>query len=204
VYLAYPPVMASRRNSPVTSRVSEEAEEAVRRYLDFLDNPQSRPTPEEVVDVAAIRSSADNSLDAVKQLSKALEAAAETEDPEAAFVRYAKAWAEHNGVSREAFKAFGVKPSVLTRAFGDAKTTKSPRGATTRARVDTEALLAGIRNKPAGTLVTVLGVTEEFGGSRATVRTMLDRLTREGVLINLGPDPAHRGPGRASVHFERA
>jgi hypothetical protein len=190
------------RNGPVITGVSEEAADAVRRYLDLVRDPSVRWAPEDLVDVPAIRSSVDDPLEALKLVGKALADAAAVEDPESAFIRYAKTWALHNGIGRDVFRAFGVKPEVLTKAFGE------PTEMTTRpsvgTRINVDELIAAIKNKPRGTVLTVAGIIAEFGGSVATVRKVVEQLTRSGALVRLGPDPTHHGPGRATIQFERA
>ncbi len=189
------------RNGPVIVRVSEEAEDAVRRYLELLEHPDERRDAKNTVDVAAIRASVDDPLEAVRLVNKALSDAAEVEDPEAAFIRYAKTWSQHNGVSREAFEMCGVKRKVLDQAFGPAK---PPAQQVKRPRISVDAIVAGITAKRPGATFTGSEVAAELGGSVETIRKALERLAREGLLIKLGPDPRHAGPGRAPTIYERA
>jgi len=51
--------------------------------------------------------------------------------------------------------------------------------------------------------MTVAGICAELGGSGTTVRKVLKELTREGVVIDRGPDREYCGPGRPPVLFER-
>ncbi len=170
-------------------------EQAIREYLNSLDNPPLAKgfNPAEVVDgiddpIAKLRALAD-----AKRRS-------EVNELEARFIEVAARWAARNGVGREAFVALGVPSRVLKQAFGG----EAKRGGTQRARVSLDALTAGITAKVKGSKFTVAGISDEIGGSAATVRRVLDQLTNDGVVINNGPDPEYGGRGRAPLIFQRA
>jgi len=132
--------------------------------------------------------------------------AAATEDPEKAFVRYAKTWAEHNGVTRDAFRAMGVKASVLQRVYGDGAATSRPAKAAPadkRSRVDGGALGKAILSMPPGTRITASMVVDELGGTAQTARKILDQLAKGGELVALGRDPDHSSKGPAPKVWER-
>jgi DNA-binding Lrp family transcriptional regulator len=41
------------------------------------------------------------------------------------------------------------------------------------------------------------------GGSPATVKKAVDELVEAGVVVRIGPDPDHSGPGRAPTLYEQ-
>lgn len=194
------------QSGPVTVRVSQEAEDAVRRYLEIVANGGAKPQKQPTVDADAIRVQYDDPLEALKAISVAMKEAAATEDPEKAFIRYAKTWAEHNGVTRDAFRAMGVKPAVLQKVYGDGATASGPATrapAEKRSRVDGGALGKAILALPSGTRVTASMVVEDFGGTAQTARKILDQLSKGGELVALGRDPDHSSKGPAPKVWAR-
>lgn len=169
-----------------------------------MKNPsKTKAASKPAVDAESIRAGIDDPLEAVKAISDALREAAEVEDPEAAFIRYIKAWAEHNNVTRDALREYGVKASVLNKAFGTAPKTSSSRRRSSGTRVNVESLTQAITSKPVGTSLTIAAVADELGGSIQTIRKVLDQLAEIGTLTALGPDPDHSGQGRAPHVWER-
>ena len=190
----------------MTVRVSQEAEDAVRAYLEIVANGGTKPPKQPSIDVDEIRAHHDDPLDALKAISNAMKEAAAIADPETLFVRYAKTWAEHNGVTRDAFRAIGVKPSVLQKVYGDGAVPSAPaRNAPPdrRARVDSGVIGKAILAMPQGTRITASMVVDDFGGTSQTARKILDQLAKGGELVLLGRDPDHSSKGPAPKVWER-
>ncbi len=188
------------------------AEDAVRRYLAWIDDPDS------VVDTAAVEAAEAAFASATDPIAKlhaaaARERAATADAPalEAAFVAQAKGYADANDIPASAFAALGVGPDVLARAgFAVASGARSAS-----ARPSGRAPSAGPRapQVPMAKLkATALAMPKRFtlaqlaaqagGGSPATVRKAVDELIAEGRVIKLGPAADHQGPGRAPMVYE--
>jgi hypothetical protein len=184
-----------KRGKAAPVRIIDTHEQIVRDYLNSLDNP---PEPR-IFDPAAVTRGIADPIDKLKALADA-KRRTNVNELEAQFVDVAARWATKNDIGRDAFATLGVPSAVLRRAFGGGT---PRRGGETRSRVSTETLVSGIKAKNKGTKLTVAAVAEEIGGSPATVRKVLDQLTRDGVVTNNGPNPSHAGRGRAPIVFQR-
>lgn len=184
-----------KRGKPSPVKVIDTHEQIVRDYLKSLESP---PKPKSF-DPAEVTEGLDDPIAKLKALAEA-KRRVNVNELEEQFIDVAPRWAAKNDIGREAFATLGVPSSILKRAFGGA----APRGSgTERTRVSVDALAAGISAKPKGASLKVADVSEEIGGSPATVRKVLDQLTRDGVVVNKGPDPEYAGRGRAPIVFER-
>jgi biotin operon repressor len=170
-------------------------EETVRDYLNSLEHP----VPPWVFDPVEVTKGIDDPIDKLRALAHARRHS-EVNELEVDFVDAVVRWAAKNGITRDAFADLGVPARVLERAFGIASPRRGDR-ASTHASIGR--LIAGICSKPAGTTMTVAGICDELGGSGTTVRKVLKKLTRQGVVIDRGPDRDYSGPGRPPVLFER-
>ena len=185
---------------------SEESETSVTKYLATLGTPrkrgrQPRPKP----DFEAATKGITDPLEKLAAIKKERERVANVvvgDDAEQGFVKYAKAWANVHGYSREDFAALGVPRRVLESAFGTGPARSRATTARTP-RVATGELAAAIAAKPPGTWLTLNGVMDEFGGSPATVRKVLDELAANGTVTDPIDDPKHSGRGRAPKVWER-
>jgi hypothetical protein len=190
--------------------MSEEAELAVRRYLNFLEDPAS------IVDsklVAKLEEQLSSSSDTIERLhaSAALEKAksADGESVRAAFVKYARDYANAFDLPASAFRAMGVSESTLTEAGFNAagkgtkgkKTAPKPSGRLRAPKVAKSAIsehILGIKG-----VFTLNDVMSNFGGSIGTVNTVVKALIADGSIKNLGPDTEHQGRGRARIRYSR-
>jgi hypothetical protein len=189
--------------SDVKVSASEDAELAVKAYLATIGKPkprgrQARPKPDFE---AATKGISDPlaKLAAIKAERERVANAVIGNPTEEAFIQYGKTWARIHDYTRDDFAALGVQKRVLDATFGAG--TGAPKAAVVpparAGRVDTEQLADAIAAKPAGTWVTVAGVMREVGGSQATVRKVLDRLSAQGTLTLPFDDPKHAARGRA-------
>jgi hypothetical protein len=178
------------------------SEAAVRSYLQYLDDPSK------LLDAAAVKKAqsavekANDPLDRLRALGALGRAQATDETAyRADFVRFARSWAEEEGVPASAFRELGVPADVLAEAGLDGQPRGRRRrgGARTAPRqrrpaVKTEALESAILGMTES--FTVKDIIENVGGSPMTVKTVLDRLAQQERLVDAGERPG--GRGRAS------
>lgn len=190
------------------STISPEA--AVRRYLEWLDDPDSLVDDEAVARAEAAAADASGPMERLHALAD-LEHARQA-DSEAVvrdFVAHAKAYAEAQSIPIAAFRAMGVSDDVLRRAgFGLAgRPSRGGRSASSGAprakQVPVDELKAAALGLPKQfTLADVSAAAG--GGSPATVRRAIDEMITAGKVRKLGPKPDHQGPGRAPTLYELA
>lgn len=184
-------------------------EDAVRRYLLWLDDPGS------IVDEAAVARAESAVADAADPMAR-LHALADLEHARAAdseavvddFVAHARAYAEAQSIPVAAFQASGVPDEVLRRAGilsgarGGRRAAGGAAGGGTRApKVPIDDLKAAVHRLPKQ--FTLSDVAREAGGgSPQTVRKAVDELIADGQVRNLGPKTDHHGRGRAPTLYE--
>lgn len=185
-------------------------EDAVRRYLLWLEDPES------IVDADAVARAEAAVADATDPLAR-LHALADLEHARSAdsqavvddFVAHARAYAEAESIPLAAFQAAGVPDEVLRRAgIGGGRGGRRSRGAGVggsgggrAARVSIDDLKAAAQRLPKQfTLADV--AREAGGGSPQTVRKAVDELIEAGRARSLGPKPDHHGRGRAPTLYE--
>jgi hypothetical protein len=193
-------------SSPV--RVS--GEDAVRRYLQFLEDPSSLVDAELVATLEAKLPEEEDVLSRLKILS-AVEIASRVDAGQllADFVASAGEFARRENIPASAFLRMGVPREALAAAgmLGSAAQRKrspgaagavgsSPRRRVDRATVENAALTMA---DP----FTIKDVESRTGANQLTVRKVLDALIASGALEDLAPDPDHLGPGRAPRRFRR-
>lgn len=183
-------------------------EDAVRRYLQYLADPDSAVDTGAIARLEAQVAAATDVIDRLVALSHLRQARTVDETTlREAFVRHARAFAVERGVDVTAFLAMGVAPQTLRDAGfavgGDPGRAERPRRpVTTRTRrpsVQAARIIDGLVGRT-GTF-TLGDVLRDFGGTPQTVRKAVDTLVESGRAERLGTDPDHRGPGRAPVRF---
>ena len=186
------------------------AEQAVRRYLEFLADPSSAVDGARVAELETALASSHDVIAKLK-LHGELERARQGDVAElrSAFARHARAWAQRNDVSVEAFRALGVSDialaesgfdlgrSVVSRARSApvARAARAQRSSNVSAKTIREAILGR-----SGTF-TLARVMAEAGGSPGTIRKVVDELEASGLVHNEGADPHHSGRGRSPHLF---
>ena len=187
-------------------------EDAVRQYLAWVDDPSS------AVDQAAVDAADADFAAATDPIAKLHAAAARerarTADADALvarFVAHARAYADAAAIPVEAFRAVGVADDVLARAGfhvpsgrgrGPAAPARRNSGARPRARHIPVSQLKAVAVQMPKRFTLAHLADKAGGGSPATVRKAVEELVAEGRAANLGPDPDHRGPGRAPTLYE--
>ena len=185
---------------------SAAAEKAVRGYLGALNDPTSLRDESTLTQLRKEHEGTTDTLARIQLRQKILDAENPSiESYEEGFVTHAKAWADDKGVTADAFLAEGVDPSVLRRA-GFSVSARQRGGSrrragrtTRRTRVTADQVRGAI---PRGGF-TVKQLQERSGASPVVVRKVIEQETKAGRLQKVGPDPDHRGPGRAPVLYKR-
>ena len=178
-----------------------ESAEAVRSYLQWLEDPSSVRDHEAIAEAHTQATTAADPLDRLKALSRlqALEAV-DGDVFRARFVEHAASWAAANEVTPEAFRKLDVPTDVLKDAgLIPVSATGGARSAKRRTRVSPEMVRAAI---PDGQF-TIAGLEEASGASTATVRKVIAEMVDAGTLRDHGPDQRHTGRGRAPLLFSR-
>jgi hypothetical protein len=181
------------------------AEDAVRNYLAALKDPAALRDDDQISTIRAQLESSGDELERLRlrqQLHNAENPRLDTFEDD--FVTHARAWAEEQGIEGRAFAEEGVPDGVLRRA-GLSSGRRGRRagrraGGTTRTRVTADEVRAAI---PRGTFTTKT-LQEKSGASPAVVRKVIAEEEQAGHLTNQGPDPDHRGPGRAPTLYKKA
>lgn len=191
---------------------SPSPEDAVRRYLLWLEEPESIIDDDAVAKAeAAVADAADPlaRLHALADLEHAR--AADAEGVTADFVAHAKAYAEAQSIPLAAWEALGVPTEVLRQAGltggrgrrGVGRPSGGGGAGQRAPKVAIEELKAAARRLPKQfTLADV--AREAGGGSPQTVRKAVDEMIAAGQARNLGPKPDHHGRGRAPTLYELA
>jgi hypothetical protein len=182
------------------------AEDAVRRYLIMLTDPDSL---RDEVAVRQLREKLELATDPLEKLSLygAIERASnvDTRGIREDFHRHARVFAETHGVGPGAFTAMGV-PREDLRAAGllgassrpEKRSTEKPYR--TRKRLTLEDVNAAIPSAA----FTLKELEEILGASPSTVKKAVDALLAEGSLRRIEADPDHAGPGRAPRRYVRS
>lgn len=189
-------------------------EQAVRRYLAWIEDPDSA-VDHEAVEAAETAFAAATDPIAKLHAAAAREraAAADVSAIEHDFVVHAKAYADAEQIPPSAFEALGVGADVLKQAGfavagprGRRRSASSPApirssGAPRAAQVSVAAIKSVAVQMPKQFTLGQLA-DKAGGGSPVTVRKAVDELIAEGRAAKLGPAPDHQGPGRAPTLYE--
>jgi hypothetical protein len=181
------------------------AEEVVRSYLTALKDPSALRDDAAIAKIEDEIASTDDQIQRLRLRQQLLEARTPSLDRfEEDFVTHAKAWADEQGVTAQAFASEGVSASVLRRAGfrvagGRGRAGGKPRNGSTRSRVTAEEVRAAIRK---GTF-TIKVLQERSGASSAVVRRVVTEEVEAGRVSEKGTDPDHTGPGRAPTLYKR-
>lgn len=174
------------------------AEDAVRSYLTFLDDPS---TLVDEAEVKKLQAAVDKATDPIDRLmTRAALLRAQTADEHGLkrdFVQNAKKWADAEGIPVSAFRTFGVPDDVLADAGLDGAKRRG-RGASAstgpknrRPRVSVPDLEAGILGLE-GTF-SIRDVANQVGGSPVTVKSAVERLEAQAKLKAAGDRAGNRG-----------
>jgi hypothetical protein len=188
------------------------AEEAVRRYLLFLDDPTKLRDEAEVQRRTVAVLEANDPIEKLRALTALEEASAIDEQAlRDAFVAHAGRWAEANGISVQAFLQLNVPADLLSAAGFEVPTRRARRA--TPNPIETAATPTTTRRPSVSTTEikdAVLTFVEPFtlnevmakvGGSPMTVRKAIDDLIAAGQVEKRGTVPGYKGRGRAPIQY---
>ncbi len=194
------------------------AEQAVRRYLQFLQDPMQLVDGREIERLEEEAESTKDLVERLIVLSK-LKRAREVDESTVRhdFLTHARAFAIEHDIDVTAFLAMGVSPAVLAQAGFDVPghsraRSERPRGgggAGGSGAPRSRAPKVGVGEIQDGVLeweqsFTLADVAARVGGSPATIRKAIDELVAAGRVESLGPDRGHHGKGRAPIRYQRA
>ena len=186
-------------------------EDAIRRYLNFLEDPAKLRDEAEVQRRTLAVLEATDPIEKLKALT-ALERAAAVDEAalRQAFIRHAKGWADENGIGVRAFSELKVPNEVLADAGFDV-----PAGRPRRATPTSGTVGEGTRRKSVSSAeikdavlsfpepFTLAEVMAKVGGSPMTVRKAVEELVAGGQVERRGPVPGYSGRGRAPIQYAR-
>jgi hypothetical protein len=184
--------------------VTSDPQDAVRRYLQYLADPESLVDKAAVAKLEKAVSAAKDPIDKLHALAALRKVAkVDASQIEEDFARAAAAYARNADLDRSDFAALGVPESLLSRAFGGGR-----RGASTgRAARGGRRASGNARGGVEAVKEAVFAMGGEFKladlqvASPITVRKAVDELIEGGQVERLGPDPAHASRGRAPIVY---
>ena len=188
---------------------SASSEDVVRRYLLFLESPDSLRDEKEIQRKTQAVLDAADPLDKLKALADLERVANIDEEPlRKGFVEHALTWADEQAVPVSAFRELKVPDEVLREAGFDLPASRGRgRGAVNGERKRAKAVpvdeVKAFVLELSGTFV-LADVMSGAGGSQATVRKALDELVESGAVEKLGPVPGYSGRGRAPIQYNRS
>jgi hypothetical protein len=195
---------------------SPTAEEAVRRFLQFLSDPTIARDDALVAELQRNLDMATDVIDRLKLIQAVKDAeAADGSNIRAAFVQHAKAWAATNRISVAAFRELGVNDIALAEAgfdlgFGRGRQASKGAKGTAGSSVPAKPRAASVSSEDIRNWMlaqeapfTLAMVMHSAGGSLGTVNKAVEDLISAGKARNLGKDPKHSGRGRAPFVYER-
>jgi hypothetical protein len=201
------------RHSIESATTHSVSDEAVRRYLEFVADPESARDDALVARLEAQLADTTNVLVRVRLLSD-IERAKQIDGAPLldAFVQYARVWAETNQVTVNAFKSMGVSQVVLAQAGfdlghgsildGRAKSggagTRAPR-APQSPSVSSSVVKEWMLKQPGS--FTIAQAMAGAGASMMTVKKAATELVAAQGLRSLGHQAVAGVRGRAPEHF---
>jgi hypothetical protein len=186
-----------------------EADDAVRNYLVFLQDPQRLIDQVEVARLEAAAEAATDPLEKLQTINRLHQVRAG--DPDSyrqAFCAHAKNWAEANDIRPASFLEVGVDEATL-RAAGLAIRGPRSRPAARRGRPGGQRGQVRVGDVKAAAReqsreFTLADLVAASGASPMTIRKAVDELTVAGEVERLGPTPNWSQPGRAPILYRTA
>lgn len=185
---------------------------AVRKYLEFVEDPSTARDTQAIADAQAELAKSTDVIERLRLTTKVERL--ELADGEALrrdFVKHARLWAAGNRVSVSAFKQLGVNDIVLAEAGFDLgrRPVKAGKGAKT-SRPDGQARAASVSSASIrqwmmtrqGSFSMAEAMTGA-GGSLMTVKKVVSELVASNQIRSLGHIASPGTRGRAPERFER-
>lgn len=176
-------------------------EDAVRAYLLWLEDPESLRDQDAIEAANADVARSKDPIERLKAISR-LEALSTVDGQQFrdGFINHAKPWAAANNVSVDAFRELGVSPKDLKDAGFAVTVRGSASSGARRTRVSPDKVRASVPDGP----FRIADVESLSGASTATVRKVILQMVADGSVVDLGPDQAHSGRGRAPLMYRRS
>lgn len=183
----------------------EEADRAVREAVLLHTDARSLQNENRISELQASIEQETDPVERVKlraELEK--EYKVDEKDIERRFVKYAKRWTNHYGVSVESLRSEGIPPRLLKRAGFTVRGGAGPEKRTSYAghgnqRVTQADVIEWLNKATTGSRFTLHDLQQHTGCSAGTARSALEALGDK--IVSEGPDPDHSGPGRAPNVF---
>jgi hypothetical protein len=184
-------------------------EDAVRLYLQFLDDPDSL---RDEAAIAKAQAAVDKATDPIAKVRAfvALERA-EALDPEVfrhGFITNVKAWMENDDISVSALQLVGVPDEDLIEAglLAAQPVRRRARDAVAAAPKRNRAPRLGLdevaRQLPKKKF-RLTDLAQAIEREPATTRNYLNKLLQQGIVVDAGDDPSHSGKGKAAKVYVR-
>ncbi len=180
-------------------RTEAEDEQHVRRYLQWLANPDSA---RDSAEIERLQLEFDAEPDPIERLRIAAQLvrleSPDVDELRSAFVAAARPWAERYDVPLEAFRRVGVPDRDLRDAglIGSRSGRHGHRSLPKKRHTIDDVT----RHLPTEAF-SIKSLQEHSGASTMTVRKSIRRLLDAGTIEELGPDPDYAGPGRAPMLY---
>ncbi|MEZ6015905.1 MAG: hypothetical protein R3F49_12375 [Planctomycetota bacterium] len=192
-----------------------DSEDAIRLYLRWIQDPASLVDHEQIAALEARAQGAEDPLERLRALNELQKVAVVDEKSiRAGFIKHARAFANANGISVEAFRQMNVPAADLRAAKLDGG--RAPKRSATaassahasvpgevrkrKARVTSDTIITHV---PASGHFTVKSVAEASGASEATVRKVIEGLIASGAACENGTMKEPGTRGRAAQVFSR-
>lgn len=174
----------------------DDAEPHVRRFLTFLEDPATLVDVEEVARLEIEFQETEDVWERLHAAGRLIRA--EEPDPNEVrenFIIHVKDWATDNQISSAAFMRMGVPEADLREAGMPLPAAKASK----KQRMTQSAV---VKRVPSGTF-SIRDYATVTGASPVTVRRVVDQMVKDGHVVSVGPDPDHRGVGRAPVLYKK-
>ena len=185
---------------------THDAEGAVRRYLTFLQDPESLRDDDAIARAQAAVDAATDPIDRLKAYA-ALDRAKAVDGSvlRLAFLAHAKEWADEENIPASAFRELGVPAADLVAAglSASARTAGADRDRPIRGRAP-RLSLDEVEAKLPSVEFRLTDLAAAIGREPATARNYLNQLVANGVIAVVGDDPRHNGKGKPPKLYVRA
>lgn len=194
------------------------AEEAIRRYLLWLNDPGSIVDVEAIEEAERVAKQTSDVIEKLKALSRVENMRlGDSRAVKQAFLDHARAWGDEHEISAASWIRLGVPPEVLREAgitadrsagrpsAGAAAARSSSRppanrtAGTRRESVSINQIVSHVQTMTGPFVLT--DIADQVGGSPMTIRKAVDQLVAAGTVERLGSDPQHNGRGRAPIRY---
>ena len=194
------------------------AEQAIRRYLLWLNDPGSIVDLTAIDDAERVAKQTTDVIEKLKALSRVEHLRlGDSAAVKRAFLEHAKIWSDQHEIGAASWIRLGVPPEVLREAGITGNRAGRPHASRPAAkRATSSATSTGTRRPKAGSVTiaqivahvqTMTGpfvltdIADQVGGSPMTLRKAIEQMVESAKVERLGPDPQFSGRGRAPIRY---